>query len=351
MNVRIEYSSQPGWISGPPALLIHQNYDEQDGTLQTPRSLTLVTVDEAIPGQLTLSAAIPVASDNIGADLHSGEGGSLVTIGSKIHIVFAVRNPTSGTDEFVATYNKTTRAFETGQRTVTYPGNPLNAPRVLLATMPNADGSYVADDHDQPAIGRDSQNYLHVVLGGHHVDFKYLKSLAANSSTSGWSMPVLVGVQSGGANYNEYSYPSLTFDQYDNLYVAARWMDGSYTARLVVMKKAAASSAFSPLTTLVTASRPGYGVWYHKMSVDPWSRLWLSYEYMPDYLSTTGNPSELSQYAALLSVSYGRAVTLTPEICGAPPCADDGLLPLPAAALVSNDLGATWRLATTYDFY
>ena len=97
-------------------------------------------------------------------------------------------------------------------------------PRVLL-------GFSRRDNHDASVISVDSKGYLHVVIGAHHDNFQYTRSLDLSSSTGGWTKPEMFGTPRpppGEKQTGSYTYTAMVIDPSDTIHLVSRWAGGGY---------------------------------------------------------------------------------------------------------------------------
>ena len=192
------------------------------------------------------------------------------------------------------------------------------------------------DGHNGPVISVDSRGYLHAVIGAHHDNFIYTRSLEPNSTTGGWTEPVMFGTpkpEPRGAG--SYTYTALVCDADDTLHLASRWggaEDGKW--RLVYQRKRR-GEPWEPHRDLVVAFRRGYSLFDQKISLDRRGRLWINYLYFIDGM----NEEEVEAYRRKwpddpIKTKDGRVTGQRRH----DPC-----------LLVSDDKGDTWRLAVTED--
>ena len=295
----------------------------------------------SLPGDIQDAVHIDVGAF-LGSN-HSGGGNSLVTSGDLTHVVWGSNTPVSGkagTPQYAATYDRRTGKV---------------SGKVLLGSGSTLGGGK-PDDHNMPAITLDSRGYLHVVLGAHHEQFQYTRSLRPNSTTSGWTEPVPLGVPRQ-AGQGSYTYVSLICDRQDTLHVVGRWAGAGCAPepppatswqmcchQLVYLRKKA-GRPWDEQKSLVVPFRNWYSCWYHKLSLDRGGRLFLNYIYYGQQLT----PDVVAAYREKWP---NEQVRLLPDV---EPGLADGAAHYTVTAhgpamLMSDDGGDTWRLALTADF-
>lgn len=288
------------WIGGNLELVFPQK--NQDGTLTIPSP---VVVYNATKAWLTPN--------------HSGLSNVMITKNNLTHIVWMTKDDLAGhTGEgpcYAATYNHTT-----GQ---------VSSP-VLIGF------SDAQDEHNPPVIEIDSNGYLHVIIGAHHQRFQYTKSLMPNSTQNGWTTPVQIGSDPGG-----YTYTALVCDSNDKLHLVSRNSTGDYNFRLSYMYKPAGQSWVYD-TTLVAPGRPYYVCWYHQLHLDRQGRLFINYV---SYVNQLDRGALTGEVAAYMAKWPEENIQLTD------PASDWYSVTFHTPVLlISDDSGASWRIAETSDF-
>lgn len=387
---KIDRTNNQPVIQTPPLVL---NEDATAGwlivpTLNADGTLTVGTKIEFTTGG-AFSEPGRIAK-GIFIDNHSGAGNSIVSVGNSIHVAFAAFNdrppvvngvtgtPTpcaAGTPSYVKTFDRVTRTF--GENKF------LGCAGKFDKVRPS-----IPDNHNSPGITVDSRGFLHIVLGAHHDNFQYMKSLEPNNATR-WSTPKAFGeikrTTSNGspltwdASASSYTYVGLVCDKSDVLHVVARWTGIGYKFQMVHMKKSALSAPdaewdrfrdrysmsfyptkntiFTPETTfahqhLVVPASPGYIVYHHKVSVDRFGRLFVAYHTLEKELSG----AMMKEYCRKWSTECTGGIL--PPDPGQTGCSEDtkvcryykgqakGHDP---AMIRSNDGGNTWQLISTAD--
>ena len=186
------------------------------------------------------------------------------------------------------------------------------------------------DNHDAPVISIDSKGYLHVVIGAHHDNFQYTRSIQPNRSTGGWTDPRMFGTPRPPPAEKPtaaYTYTALLIDARDTLHLVSRWAGSGYYFRLCYNRKKT-GQPWEANQILIHPFRYGYCTWRHKLNTDRLGRLFLNYVQYPAQLTE----QELAAYHRRWPEHQG-------QIHAVGPC-----------MLISDNGGDQWRLATTEDF-
>lgn len=214
-------------------------------------------------GHISLGEPVMFSDKCIGSSGHSGIPSSIVSRGSKVHVVWGeATDPTEkieGVPTFVATYDRIAGTL----------GRPA-----LVAYGPPAN-----DVHNSPSIAMDKAGYLHVLAGTHGRPFPYTQSLEPNEAATGWTKAIPAGDNLG------QTYVGLVCGPDDTLHSVFRmWRSGvepfpsSSHATLAYQRKRP-GQPWEPPRVLVVAPFSEYSVFYHRLTVDRWGRLFLSYDY------------------------------------------------------------------------
>ncbi|MBM4035729.1 MAG: hypothetical protein FJ291_28655 [Planctomycetes bacterium] len=218
-------------------------------------------------GRVTIGEPILVSKQCIGLAAHSGIPASVVSRGSKVHVIWGeatdpnVKVP--GVPTFVATYDR-----ETGK---------LGEPALV------GHGAPANDVHNSPSITMDGQGFLHALAGTHGQPFPYARSLKPNDAHSGWTQAEPVC-----ANRSQ-TYIGMVCGPDDTLHLAYRlWWWGAepfpaaHYATLAYQRKRP-GQPWEPPKVLVVAAFSEYSVYYHRLTIDRKGRLFLSYDYWSTY--------------------------------------------------------------------
>jgi hypothetical protein len=256
-------------------------------------------------------------------DIQAGMGNSTISKGNLVHIVYMSLDAPEGYDHGTAEY------------VVTYDRNSGMVSEPVLLGISNTSGT--PNLHDGPAITIDSQNYLHVIFGAHSRNFKYTKSLAPNSSTSGWTTPIDIGRENAT---NGWTYVSLLCDKNDTLHVIGRNDTYGYRFGLWYIRKTA-NDDWEDMGPLVMPFRSYYSNWYHRLSLDHQKRLFLNYIYYGDqYDRGSEYTYEIDAYKAKWPwespylIENDEQATSWGGTQGHDPC-----------IIMSDDGGSSWRIA------
>ncbi len=216
---------------------------------------------------MVIGKPILLSNKSIGLSTHSGVPSSIVSRGSKVHVVWAEttdpKDKVPGVPTYVVTYDRVTNSL--GQPALIGYGHPAN------------------DIHNTPSITMDSHGYLHAMAGTHGSPFQYAKSLSSNDAGGGWTeaVPTIAGWKQ--------TYIGLVCDADDTLHLVSRvWRYGeephtaSYQATLAHQKKTVNGQWESP-QWLVVPPFSGYSVFYHRLTIDRLGRLFLSYDCWSTY--------------------------------------------------------------------
>lgn len=357
MVARLERVGAPaGAVEGPPMVVGHLEGRP-----------TLIQIAREPDGALRLGA--PVTFGPAGAGLnppHSGAGPVAATVGRRTYLVYAGAEPVphSGQPTHGAPFRSAKLAeAEKGPH---HPGTPqyvvcldhdtgqVSEP-VLLGFGQNP-YSPTPDNHNCPSIVADSRGFLHVVLGAHQHHFWYVRSRTTTPTTrDDWTAPEALGLR---RRYDcGLTYVALAIDSQDRLHLVARNMSRGYAADGAPLPADAINneSMMRTLDYLRATPQPdgswaweelgalvmplwhrGYSIFYHKLALDRHGRLFLNY----------------STYAAQLAadtVAVYRS-RWPEEAIPDPPPAGLWMRAHDPAMLMSDDGGATWRLALTGDF-
>ena len=264
----IEQFSGHNFPEGPPPL-VRCILRERDKKLMWRQlnDLDLLLPEKDAEGNIHFATPIRLSDKCIGFSGHSGIPSSIVSRDGKVHVVWGeATEPDAkapGVPTFAVTYDRAT-----GQL-----GEPA-----LLGYGPPAN-----DVHNTPSVTMDSLGYLHVLIGTHGRTFKYVRSLQPNDAGGGWTEPEDIGPGL------RQTYVGLVCDKEDTLHVVFRlWFnDNTYFpagiyATLAYMSKRPGEPWSSP-QVLVVSPFSEYSIFYHRLTIDPAGRLFLSYDYWSTY--------------------------------------------------------------------
>ena len=254
---------------GPPPL-VRYTLTEKDPEIFWRRlnDLELLLPAGNEDGTISVEEPVLVSRKCIGFSAHSGIPSSVVSRDGKVHIAWAEatepEEKVPGVPTFVVTYDCNTK--ELGAPALVGYGPPAN------------------DVHNTPSITMDSRGHLHVLIGTHGRTFQYVRSLQPNDAGAGWTEPEELGPGL------RQTYVGLVCDQEDTLHVVFRlWFDdgkpyfpASHYATLAYMRKRPDEPWSQPQVLLVSPFSE-YGVFYHRLTIDHNSRLFLSYDCWSTY--------------------------------------------------------------------
>lgn len=311
-------------IDGPPFLAVWRESAPPD--LPGSQTNALFVTQPRLEGeQLVLPPLVKVTDRCLGLSRDSGGASFAVTRGETTWFVWSEVAPKGkgGTPHYVATYDHLTGTLGARHR---------------LATSPQR-----SDPHDKPGICLDSAGVLHVIAGGHGTPALYTRSLAPLTADAGWTAPVPV-LSTGWASLTDptvqdgrQSYPAFVCDSRDTLHLVTRqWRRGvdpyhdgqGYGA--LVHQSCPAGGVWGEPTVVVAGAYVGYSVFFHKLALDARDRLFLSCSYQ-------GGPELRDERTAgVVEAVLGRSRLRPGKYRG-------------RMLLVSDDGGATWRLAADAD--
>ena len=214
-------------------------------------------------GRLVMGEPILISKKCIGLAAHSGIPASVVSRGSKVHVVWGEatdpKAPGPGVPAFVATYDR-----ETGQ---------LSQPALV------GHGAPPNDIHNSPSFTMDGRGYLHALAGTHGRPFPYAQSLKPNDAGGGWTEAAPMS-----ENLNQ-TYIGMVCGPDNTLHATFRlWRTGvdpfpaSHYATLAYQRKRPGQPWESP-RILIVPPFSEYSVFYHRLTIDRKGRLFLSYDY------------------------------------------------------------------------
>jgi hypothetical protein len=212
--------------------------------------------------RLVFGEPILLSKQCIGLASHSGIPASVVSRGSKVHVVWGeATDPAvkvAGVPVHVVTYDRETGRL--GQSAIVGYGAPAN------------------DIHNSPSITIDRGGYLHVLGGTHGKPFPYARSLQPNDAGAGWTEAVPVD-----GNLNQ-TYVGLVCGPDDTLHAVFRmWRNQvepfplSSHGTLAYQRKRPGQPWEAP-RVLVVAPFSEYSVFYHRLTLDRRGRLFVSYD-------------------------------------------------------------------------
>lgn len=309
-NIAMEHFVGHNQLDGPPFLALWRQVAPWKG-IWSSRNKLYVVQPRFEGDQLVVPEPVLVSDRFLGMIQCAGGSSFAVTDGELTHFVYCTIAPTTAhtTPTFAATYDHATGTVGPS----TYVGGSVRG----------------NDAHNTPGICSDSAGYLHVVTGAHGGPCKYARSLAPHS-TSLWTPASAVCASGYRTRTTDMdgrgaqAYVSLVCGPDDTLHLVTRQTrrdvdkyyrgDGYMTLSYQRLRRGGVWSKPRPL---VVPPAPGYSMYYQKLSIDHFGRLFLTASYK--------NPSDLAS-TRLYRRYHHRMV------------------------LISDDGGGTWRFATTADF-
>ncbi len=276
-------------------------------------------------GTLIISPPVLISPNAFYGPLHSGGGNVTRTVKGVTYVVYASSVPQKGeegTPQFITRYDHASKA--------------LSAPFYMGCNGTEVDG------HNIPSMEVDSKGYLHVLLGSHHDPFVHFKSIKPYD-ISGWSKPVLAGVQKTKMGEGSFTYSGLIIDKFDTLHVVSRWGGSGYKDLLVYSRKLE-NQAWEPLKVLVEPFKTRYSVWYHKVSQDAYGRIFISYKTYSSELTKEEFAGYLNKWP-----EEKASIKVPQESEYYPNGIEATVKPHDPCMLVSNDGGDSFRLTLTED--
>ncbi len=305
---------------GPPPVIRYTRVLEDDADLPVARrdsrvrwrrvnNLDLIIGEKHPDGSVRFEEPMLLTSMALGSSLHSGIPSSVVSNGSKVHVVWGeATDPSVGSDvipgvpAYVATYDRSSKQ--------------LKAP-VFMSYGPPAN-----DAHNTPSITMDSKGYLHIMVGTHGRPFQYLQSVEPNNAYGGWTEATRTSENPLGQ-----TYVGLVCTDDDALHVVFRlwhsdeqYLHGKRFAALAYQRKQPGKAWEDP-KLLVVPPLENYSIYYHRLTVDRQGDLVLSYDYWSTlWFYRNDQRGAVPAGSGRPGAGWGRAV------------------------LTSSDCGETWRL-------
>jgi hypothetical protein len=345
-------------LRSSPALILAEKYDPTAANGSRPsnahRAWLLIPVVSS--NALKFSGPFLISDHTLCCGGHSGFEAQAVSYRDHIYVAYpgdhAVKDPISnrtGTPQYVRAFSRTSGSFLGDPEFV---GVGLVGPENQAET-PAYD---LPDSHSQTALAIDRAGYIHMVIGGHGSRMVYRRSTQSDDDQY-WTAPEIFTLQPRRDDQkdfvDEYSYPSLVVDSSNQPHVLARWSGKDYTFRLVYTYRSNTTGSWSPQQVLLDPGRAYYGVWYHKLTIDPWDRLFIDYSYYPDNLFADEAAQFAKQYGFVLRVQPSTPACIPTKLTDAKPnyCHFLGYEYVGGAILVRRPEAAAFELATTANFF
>lgn len=338
-DIRMEAPSSPKHrLQRPPVVILHANADEHG----TPRDTVLVLTKKLTNGNLDLGTR-KIITDTVCCASHSGNDTQVISDGDLVHF---------GYPHAPALVDTVTGRKGTRQEIVTFrrsTGDLVSGPTVLGFGFDGPTGDAPnANAHSQPALALDSAGFLHVVISGHDSQMWYRKATTPHVST-GWGTPEYVS-----QGPHSYTYPSLLLDALDQPHVISRSAEPGYVFKLVHRMRNAVTTAWSTQKVLLDPGRSFKVEWYHKATIDPAGRLFVSYSYSPSELLAAEATQFTNVWGVTLTKLNSTCVIHNPADPNATRCVyvgpDNNIPEVSPGVLVSWDNGTVFRLLTTPRF-
>lgn len=213
-------------------------------------------------GRIAIGEPILVSRKCIGLSAHSGIPASLVSRGSKVHLIWGeVTDPAEkvpGVPTYAATFDR-----ETGKL----------GPPVLVGY-----GAPPNDVHNSPSITMDGRGFLHALTGTHGKPFLYARSLRPDDAGAGWTE-----AQPTGEGLPQ-TYIGFVCGPDDTLHLAFRlWRTGvepfpAAQHAVLAYQRKRPDRPWDPPRVMVVPPFSEYSVFYHRLTLDRAGRLFLSYD-------------------------------------------------------------------------
>lgn len=247
---------------GPPAFVRFRRTAEDPKLKWRSLNDLELFVPRKVEGRLEIGEPILITRACIGLSAHSGIPSTVVSRGSKVHVVWGeATDPAQqvpGVPTYAVTYDR-----QTGQL-----GQP-----VLLGYGPPPN-----DVHNSPSITMDAEGYLHALIGTHGRPFQYCRSVVPNDAGGGWSEPLTAGENLSMTYIGMVCAPDGSINVVFRLWRSGEPYPNSSHATLAIQRKRPGQPWEEP-RVLVVAPFSEYSVWYHRLTIDRRGRLFLSYDY------------------------------------------------------------------------
>ncbi|MGQ9769984.1 MAG: BNR-4 repeat-containing protein [Thermogutta sp.] len=294
-------------LDGPPPILRY-TFLQADPKVFWRRLYRLELILPELRGKdITFAPPVVVSEKVLGHSAHSGCPSCVVSREGRVHVIWSEATDPGekipGAPTYVVTYDRATKTL--GQRAFVGYGPPPN------------------DVHNTPSITMDSKGYLHSLGGTHGAPFPYARSLVPNDAGSGWTEPKILG------EGLRQTYIGLVCGRDDTLHAVFRlWKSQEPPHTLSIFatlshQQKPAEEEWQPPRVLVIPPFSEYSVFYHRLTIDRWGRLFLSYNCWSTYWFYRNDFPGVRR-ALLMSADGGRTWKLATQ-------ADLGqLLPLAA---------------------
>lgn len=242
----------------PPVVLRYVINSDAKTTFWSRRHQLEMFIPAVENNKLQLSDPVIITDNCVGMAAHSGIVNPVASNGENLYIIWGATSDPKGKDPGVptltATYNRKTQT--------------LSEP-VLLAYAPP-----VNDVHNMSTLLVDSKGGRHVIIGSHGQPFQYMYSLAGSNN---WTEPKKMSDMG-------QTYIGAILDDKDRIDMFCRtWQHGKdfpgrFSAGLYYQQMDA-DNHWKPAAPFAEVPLPGYGVFYHRLTVDRTGRAYLSFSY------------------------------------------------------------------------
>ncbi len=310
-SINLEQFTGHNALREPPPVLVHKKTADFPARFADVNDLLLYLPRKA-GGKLVVGEPVLVSRRDLGACQHSGGPAATATRDGRTHLVWGevTEDKVPGVPTYAATFDHASRRL---------------SEKLFVGYAPP-----VNDVHNVPGVCLDSAGYVHIITGAHGEPFVYRRSLKPNDVSAGLTDPVPVlsagriTKDSDADGVGGQTYLSLVCGPDDTLSIAYRqwragvdpWFDGALYAALSFQQKPK-DGPWGPAQPIVVPPRPGYSIYYHKLTIDRRGRLYLSYSYLTEDATYQSDFPDLYHHRALV---------------------------------MSADGGRTWKLVETSDF-
>ncbi|MFP4499705.1 MAG: BNR-4 repeat-containing protein [Candidatus Hydrogenedentota bacterium] len=253
---------------GPPPLVCYTLTErDPDRIWRRLNDLHLLLPEKDGDGNISIPDPVRLSSKCIGFSAHSGIPSSVISRDGKVHVAWGEATDPDKDVEGVPTY------------AVTYDRNSGTLGKPALVGY----GPPANDVHNTPSITMDSTGHLHVLIGTHGRTFRYARSRQSHDAGDGWTDAEEIGPGL------RQTYVGMVCSDDDTVHAVFRlWNDDRqyfpayHYATLSYMRKSPGEPWSDP-QPLVVAPFSGYSIFYHRLTIDRDSTLYLSYDYWSTY--------------------------------------------------------------------
>ncbi|MDO8540076.1 MAG: BNR-4 repeat-containing protein [Opitutaceae bacterium] len=214
-------------------------------------------------GRVVIGKPILITRQSIGLSSHSGIVASVVSHGSKVHVIWGeATDPATkvpGVPAYAATLDRDTGRL--GERALLGYGAPAN------------------DIHNSSSITMDGEGYLHGLGGTHGKPFPYARSLQPNDVSAGWTPAVPAGEALGQTYIGLVCSPDGTLHAMFRLWRSNIEPHPASSHATLAYQRKRPGQPWEPPRVLVVSPFSEYSVYYHRLTIDRRGRLFVSYDY------------------------------------------------------------------------